>query len=91
MLALPSKPWKKVKIEPLTDQPGQRYRIVFLSELDSEDDFREIVEEDIRDILGTQDAIETADWPSRSVIVTTPDLAGLKRNLVFSCIMVELE
>jgi len=88
MLALPSKPWKKVRIETLADQ---RYRIVFLTEMPTEADFLEAIEEDIREVLGANDELGTPDWASRSITLTTPDLAGFKRNLVFACIMVELE
>jgi len=88
MLALPSKPWKKVRIEALADQ---QYRLVFVSEFADEAEFTETVDEDVRDILGSADVLGTADWPTRSVVVATPDLTGLKRNLVFACIMVELE
>jgi len=87
VLALPSKPWKKVRIEALADQS---YRLVFLTEIDSEAEFLEIVEEDIQDVLNPLDRVTSVDWPSRSLVVTTPDLTALKRNLVFSCIMVEL-
>lgn len=88
MLALPSKPWKKVRIEAL---PDQQYRLVFVSEFAEEAEFTETIDEDVRDILGSADVLIGADWPTRSVVVATPDLPGLKRNLVFACIMVELE
>lgn len=88
MLALPSKPWKKVKIEPLA---GSDYRIVFVSELASEAEFLEVVTEDIEDALGPGDRLGTPDWPTRSLPLTTADLPAFKRNLVFVCIMVQQE
>jgi len=88
MLALPSKPWKKVRIEALADQG---YRVVFVSEMASEAEFLETIEEDIADILGANDELGPPDWPTRSFTLTTSDLPGFKRNLVFACIMVELE
>ncbi len=86
MLSLPSKPWKRVKIEALAEQ---RYRLVFLSEMPTEADFRTSLEKDIQPCLGRQDALESADWPSRSVTLATADLRTFKRNLVFACVMVE--
>lgn len=88
MLALPSKPWKKVKIEALAED---RYRIVFRTEIPTEAEFLETIEEDIREVLGANDELGAPDWPARSITLTTPDLPGFKRNLVFACIMVELE
>ena len=88
MLSLPSKPWKKVKIIAL---PEERYRIVFLTEMSTEAALREVAEQDIAPSLGPRDELGPVDWPSRSVTLTTPDLPTFKRNLVFACIMVEVE
>ena len=88
MISLPSKPWKKVKIVAL---PEQRYRIVFVTEMPTEAALREVVEKDIAPSLGTRDELGLVDWPSRSVTLTTLDLPTFKRNLVFACIMVEIE
>ena len=87
MISLPSKPWKKVNIEAL---PEQRYRIVFVTEMPTETDFREAVEKDLRPCMGVGDELGEADWPSRSVVLTTRDLPTLKRNMVFACVMIEL-
>lgn len=88
MLSLPSKPWKKVKIEAVSDQ---HFRIVFLTEMSTEASFRTAVEEDIAPCLGPRDELGAPDWPSRSVTLTTLDLPTFKRNLVFACVMIELE
>ncbi len=88
MISLPSKPWKRVKIDAL---PEQRYRIVFLTEIATEAALREVVETDIVPCLSTRDDLGPVDWPSRSVTLTTPDLPTFKRNLVFACIMVVIE
>lgn len=88
MISLPSKPWKKVKIETLAQD---RYRIVFQSELTSEAAFIEALEKDLRPCLGTNDQLDSPDWASRSVLLSTTDLRTFKRNMVYACVMVELE
>ena len=88
MLALPSKPWKKVRIEALAEH---RYRIVFLTQMPTEADFVEAIEEDIKASLGTNDELGPPDCPTRSITLTTADLPGFKRNLVFASVMVELQ
>lgn len=87
MISLPSKPWKKVQIVAL---PEQRYRMVFLTEIPTEQALREVVEKDIAPCLGIRDELGAVDWPSRSVTLTILDLATFKRNLVFACVMVEM-
>ena len=86
MISLPSKPWKKVKIDALA---GNEFRITFVSGLSDEADFREAIDEDIASCLGDQDSLGTADWPSRSVTVTTVDFDTLKHKLVYASIMIE--
>lgn len=86
MLSLPSKPWKKVKIDALG---GNEYRITFVSPLDDEEQFGEVIEEDIVASLGEQDRLGDRDWPSRSVTLTTADLPAFKRKLIYASIMIE--
>ena len=86
MLSLPSKPWKKVKIDALG---GKDFRITFLSELENEAQFLEVIGEDIVSSLGEQDRLGEPDWQSRSVTLSTPDLAAVKRKLVYASIMIE--
>ena len=86
MLSLPSKPWKKVRINPLG---GEDYRITFISPLDDEAQFQEAIDDDIASSLGPQDRLGTPDWPSKSVTLTTNDLAAFKRKLVYASIMIE--
>ncbi len=88
MISLPSKPWKKVKIETVAEH---RYRIVFLSEMPTEAAFLEAVENDIQPCLGAGDELGPPDWPSRSVTLNTLDLRTFKRNMVFACVMIELK
>ena len=86
MLSLPSKPWKKVKIDELGNQ---EYRLTFLSPLENELQFREAVVEDIASSLGEQDRLGQSDWQSRSVTLTITDLKAFKRKLIFASVMIE--
>ena len=86
MLSLPSKPWKMVRLDELGEGG---IRLTFVSELESELQFEEVVEEDIVASLGPQDRIGERHWPSRSVSLTTADLDAFKRNLVYASIMIE--
>lgn len=88
MLSLPSKPWKRVRID---DLGNGELRLTFLSDLESEAQFEEVVQKDIVPSLDTKDRLVGQDWPSRSVVVQTLNPAMFKRNLVFACIMVEIE
>lgn len=87
MLSLPSKPWKKVKIDALG---GKDFRITFLSELENEAQFLEVIEEDIVSSLGEHDSLGEPDWASRSVTLTTADVDAFRRKLVFASVMIEV-
>lgn len=87
MLSLPSKPWKRVRIDELGED---ELRLSFLSELESEAQFEEVIQKDIVPSLDAKDRLIARDWPSRSVVVHTPNPKMFKRNLVFACIMVEV-
>lgn len=87
MLSLPSKPWKKVKIDALGDQV---FRITFLTELENEARFLEVIGEDIASCLGERDRLGEPDWQSRSVTLTTADLDAFRRKLIFASIMIEI-
>jgi hypothetical protein len=86
MLSLPSKPWKKIRIEAVAND---RYRLVFVTDFPDEAAFAQAIENDIRPALGASDDLDAPDWPSRSVMLTTTDLRTFKRNLVYACVMVE--
>ncbi|MEI2706561.1 MAG: hypothetical protein V9E89_15225 [Ilumatobacteraceae bacterium] len=45
----------------------------------------------IRPSLGARDELGTPDWASRSVKLTTLDLPNFKRNMVYACVMIELQ
>lgn len=87
MLSLPSKPWKKVRIDELGND---QLRVVFVSDLESEAQFDEVIAEDIVASLGEHDDIISRDWPSRSMVVRTASPVIFRRNLVFASIMIEL-
>lgn len=87
MISLPSKPWKKVRIE----AADQRYRIVLLTEMPTEAEFLNVIKDDIVPCLSPRDELSSPNWPSRSVTLTTLDLPTFKRNLIFASVMVELE
>jgi len=86
MLSLPSKPWKKVKVEQLTEK---QYRITFVSPLNSETAFRRTVRDDLELCLNEGDEIRDPDWASRSVVLITEDFETFKRRLIYVCIMIE--
>jgi hypothetical protein len=88
MLSLPSKPWKKIKLETVGKDS---YRLVFLTDMATEDEFNETIGKDVVPCLTPKDSLGPADWASRSVTFTTKDLVTFKRNLVFACLMVEIE
>lgn len=87
MISLPSKPWKRVRLEEVAEH---RYRIVFLTDMATESAFLEAVEKDIRPCLGAGDELGAPDWPTRSVTLTTLDVVTFKRNMVFACVMIQL-
>lgn len=87
MLSLPSKPWMKVKLEPLGED---QYRITFISPIEEEAQFLAVIEADIAASLGQGDRLEKPDWPSRSVTLLTADLPSFNRKLVFASIMIEM-
>jgi hypothetical protein len=75
-----------VKIAQLGEQ---EYRITFISPLESEAQFLEVVEEDLGSSIGEGDGLGESDWPSRSVTLTIADLAAFKRKLIYASIMIE--
>jgi len=87
VISLPSKPWKKIRIEVVEGY----YRIVFVTEIADEAAFLSVIKNDIAPCLGQHDELSPPDWPSRSVTLSTSDLRTFKRNLVFACVMVEQE
>ena len=80
MLKLPSKKWKKVRIE--SEQPGI-YTLLFLSPLKDADELRDILEEDIEMCLDLGDRVIDLHWDSKSVTLEIADIASFKRRLLF--------
>jgi hypothetical protein len=86
VLSLPSKPWRKVKLDELGE--GE-IRLTIVSELENVRQFEEVIDEDIVGSLGPEDRIGERDWSSRSVTLTIFDFAAFKRKLVYASIMIE--
>ncbi len=86
MLSLPSKPWKKIKI----DQEAEGlYRITILSPLKDEVEFNEIIHDDLELCLGEHDNLADPRWDTKSMTLTTKNLESFRRKLISVCIMVE--
>jgi hypothetical protein len=86
MLSLPSKPWKKVKVEQEEDGP---YTVTFLSPLKDEAEFKSIIHEDLERCLGEHDSLMNPRWDTRSITLNTRDFDSFKRKLIFACILIE--
>ncbi len=86
MLSLPSKPWKTIRLDALGE--GE-FRLTFVTKLENEQQFDEIIDQDIQASLGPQDRIGERDWPSLGVVLNISDLAAFKRKLVFASIMID--
>ncbi len=88
MITLPSKPWKKVKI----DQEGEgRYTLTFLSSLKSEAEFKKIINDDLESCLGEHDSLVNPTWKTKGITLLTKDIDSYQRRLVFCSILIENE
>ena len=88
MHSLPSKPWKKVEI---VQQDDNNYLIKFLSSLKDEDQFEEIIQDDLGPCLNEQSTLENSDWETRTVTFRIEDYRSFKRRLVFQGVIIEEE
>jgi hypothetical protein len=86
MLSLPSKPWKRIKVEP---QGGANYLIVFRSKIETEYEFLRTIHDDLELCLGHDDKLIDARWENKSVTLVTDDFETFKRRLIYVCIMIE--
>ena len=86
MLSLPSKPWKKVKIE---KKKKGKYLITFLSPLKRSAEFKRIIEEDLKDCLGEKDRLSGPKWETKSITLTTQDIQSFRRRLIYQRIFIE--
>lgn len=86
MLSLPSKPWKKIKID---HEENNRYVITFISRIEHEVDFHKTLHDDLELCISGDDALSDACWETKSVVLTTEDFALFKKRLVYVCIMIE--
>jgi len=88
MLSLPSKPWKRIRVE---QQSEKQYLITFVSPLEDADKFQKIIHDDLELCLNKGDELSNAGWASKSIVLTTEDFQTFKRRLVYVCVMVESE
>jgi hypothetical protein len=86
MLSLPSKPWKKVKIE---KKKEGKYLITFLSPLKKSAEFKRIVEEDLKYCLGEKDRFGAPRWKTKSITLSTQDIQSFRRRLLYQRIFIE--
>lgn len=75
-----------MRLSPIGDQ---RYRLTFLSGVNNETEFNEVLTDDLDACLGTGDELLEPTWASRSVVVVTSDLAGFLRRLAVQRMIVE--
>ncbi len=88
MLSLPSKPWKKVKLE---DEGEGRYAITILSRLRSRAAFEKFVRDDLGSCLGAEDTLSDPRWKTGSVTLRTRHLKSFKRKLIYANIVIETD
>ena len=86
MLSLPSKPWKKVKIE---EKKEGKYLITFLSPIKESAEFERIIEEDLKYCLGEKDRFGAPRWKTMSITLFTPDIQSFRRRLLYQRIFIE--
>lgn len=88
MLSLPSKPWKRIKVEA---KGSDWYRVTFVSPMDEPDEFHRAVSDDLGLCLSAEDTLGEPDWETRSVDLRIGDFETFKIRLVYVCIMIEGE
>ncbi|WP_054030587.1 hypothetical protein [Desulfatitalea tepidiphila] len=87
MLSLPSKPWKKVRIELI----GQNLcRLTFLNPIPSVREFEQFLE-DLEDVISDNEDIVIRDFGKRYVELRITDYKSFKIRLVFLNISVAQE
>ncbi len=88
MLSLPSKPWKKVKLD---DEGEGRYAITILSPMQDQAAFEKFVQEELRSCLGVDDTLSEPRWKTRSVTLATRNLKSFNRKLIYANIVIETD
>jgi hypothetical protein len=86
MLSLPSKPWKKVKIE---GKKEGKYLLTFLTPIKESAEFERIIEEDLKYCLGEKDRFGPPKWKTKSIPLFTPDIQSFRRRLLYQRIFIE--
>ena len=86
MLSLPSKPWKKVKV---VKKKEGKYSITFLSPFKKSEEFKRIIEEDLKYCLGEKDRFSAPKWKTKSITLSTQDIQAFRRRLLYQRIFIE--
>ncbi|MBI5439669.1 MAG: hypothetical protein HY900_00485 [Deltaproteobacteria bacterium] len=86
MFGMPAKPWKKVKLEHVTDS---EYTLSFVSPLKDENEFQKIIREELTACLGQDASLLETHVESRRVTLKIGDLEGLKRRLMAKSIAIQ--
>lgn len=79
MLSLPSKPWKKARVEPIEED---LYRLTFVEPLPSRREFEKTVH-DLEDLVSDGEEVVFKDADARQLQLRIKDLKVFKRRLVF--------
>jgi len=75
----------------IVQQGENHYLITFLSSLKDEDQFREIIQGDLKPCLNEQSTLKNTDWKTKTVTLRIEDYRSFKRRLVFQGIIIEDE
>ena len=86
MLGLPSKPWKHVRILELG---GSRYKLILISPSKTQEEFRDMVEHNLKACLAESDEIEEIFREEMSLFLSIDNLESFRRKLVLCNIMIE--
>ena len=67
----------------------RKYLITFLSSLKKNEEFKRIIEEDLKYCLGEKDRLGRPKWETKSITLTTQDIQSFRRRLIYQRIFIE--
>jgi hypothetical protein len=79
MLKLPSKKWRKVRINHLGEN---KYKLFFVSPIHDVQEMKVIIEEDIEICLGKNDKMVNMEWETKSVLYEICDYEPFVQRLL---------